>query len=535
MPIIPIIPSVNTCMKLTSTNTTTTTTTANPMPVLVVNTTQLQLFADVCSTVTSVPESVPAPIMNSLVSATKVVTNESLPNPVAAAVMNLAIPTTIPISSIPGPIMSINTTGMIEDCAEDKGNMSEPLEDDAVIENDLEQQQLDESAGKRKSMEIPLFVDEELKTEEEVHAKLDLDENEVKIVDASEENVTVNEEVGDGGVKAVEPMECGSSLTSPKHVMKTHFDDVMMSETTSTCSGSRQVESSDTSLISNAELAEFKNAHEKELTCADIMLLCDYLPLEHGRKALQLLAEFHWLRINAQVLCKNRSRKPSLATTPTAGDSCDKELVGSNSPDKLENSLEGNGRKSNGSYAIFRPQPSCRFSATSVLANLFRMINNCFTATCECVPVELSRFTSIDGKRSTRFRVCKQHCPRQRTNGYNRPPLTYTTIAGPLLIRFLVQSLTNSFRALKWLQNDWQKVFPHPRICRVVNKGPDCSKSTTPFASTNSRRRDTALMNSYCLSLSHHSLPNTIASTLLLSLIGSVSERIRQGERHRSL
>ncbi|XP_038116342.1 uncharacterized protein LOC119768871 isoform X1 [Culex quinquefasciatus] len=81
------------------------------------------------------------------------------------------------------------------DCAEDKGNMSEPLEDDAVIENDLEQQQLDESAGKRKSMEIPLFVDEELKTEEEVQAKLDLDENEVKIVDASEENVTVNEEV----------------------------------------------------------------------------------------------------------------------------------------------------------------------------------------------------------------------------------------------------------------------------------------------------------------------------------------------------
>uniref|UniRef100_A0A8D8F4P9 protein O-GlcNAcase n=1 Tax=Culex pipiens TaxID=7175 RepID=A0A8D8F4P9_CULPI len=336
MPIIPIIPSVNTCMTLTSTSTTTTTT-ANPMPVPEVNTTQLQLFADVCSTVTSAPESVPAPIMNSLVSATKVVTNESLPNPVAAAVTNLAIPTTIPISSIPGPIMSIKTTdASIEDCGggEDKGNMSEPLEDDAVIENDLEQQQLDESTEKRKSLEIPLLVDEELKTEEEVQAKLDLDDNEVKMVDASEENMTVNDEVvinqvkinieeNDGGVKAVEPMECGSSLTSPKHVMKTHFDDVMMSETTSTCSGSMQVESSDTSLVSNAEMAEFKNAHEKELTCADIMLLCDlfYLPFEHGSKALQLLAEFHWLKINAQVLCKNRSRKPSLATTPTAGDS----------------------------------------------------------------------------------------------------------------------------------------------------------------------------------------------------------------------
>ncbi|EDS34718.1 conserved hypothetical protein [Culex quinquefasciatus] len=132
--------------------TTRSSTPANSMPVLEVNTTQLQLFADVCSTVTSAPESVPAPIMNSLVSATKVVTNESLPNPVAAAVMNLAIP------SIPGPIMSINTTDVIEDCAEDKGNMSEPLEDDAVIENDLEQQQLDKSAEKRKPLEIYGFV-----------------------------------------------------------------------------------------------------------------------------------------------------------------------------------------------------------------------------------------------------------------------------------------------------------------------------------------------------------------------------------------
>lgn len=332
MPIIPIIPSVNTCMTLTSTSTTTTTT-ANPLPVPEVNTTQLQLFADVCSTVTSAPESVPAPIMNSLVSATKVVTNESLPNPVAAAVTNLSIPATIPISSIPGPIMSIKTS---------TPSAGEPLEADAVIENDLEQQQLDESSEKRKSQEIPLLVDEELKTEEE-QAKLELDENEVKMVDASEseEKMTVNDEVvinqvkinieedDDGGAKgasavAVEPMECGSSLTSPKHVMKTHFDDVMMSETTSTCSGSMQVESSDTSLISNAEMAEFKTAHEKELTPADITLLCDlfYLPFEHGSKALQLLTEFQWLKMNAQVLCKNRSRKPSLATTPSDASKC---------------------------------------------------------------------------------------------------------------------------------------------------------------------------------------------------------------------
>lgn len=46
MPIIPILPSVNTCMSLTTT-TSSTTTTAIP----VVPTNQLQALADVCSTV----------------------------------------------------------------------------------------------------------------------------------------------------------------------------------------------------------------------------------------------------------------------------------------------------------------------------------------------------------------------------------------------------------------------------------------------------------------------------------------------------
>lgn len=279
MPIIPIIPSVNTCMTLTSTNTTTTTS-ANTMAVPEVNTTQLQLFADVCSTVTSAPENVPAPIMNSLVSATKVITNDSLPNPMAAAVTNMSIPTTIPISSIPVPIMSIKavegvendvaTQGLIDktksESSEDSTDIKgKPLEEDAIIENDLEQKKLDESSEKRKSSssEIPLVEDEEFKSKEEIDGEekedsevkmLDLEENEVKMVDASEmtdgdevvvnrvrinvedEDVKVDEvfsSANPSGGTCAEPMECGSNLTSPKHVMKTHFDDVMMSETTS--------------------------------------------------------------------------------------------------------------------------------------------------------------------------------------------------------------------------------------------------------------------------------------------------------------
>ncbi|XP_058467226.1 protein O-GlcNAcase [Malaya genurostris] len=382
MPIIPIIPSVNTCMTLTSTSTTTTTS-ANPLPVPEVNTTQLQLFADVCSTVTSAPESIPAPIMNSLVSATKVVTNESLPNPMAAAVNNITIPTTIPVSSIPMPIMSIKHA-VCEDLSIKKSSTEdgngletqsnsrnvEPLEADEVIENDLEQKHLDESTEKRKppSMEIPLLVDEETDVEETKKIKkqntaesqmveggedrsdyeakmLDLEENEVKMVDASEteEKMTVNDEIIANQVKiliededvkvdevfnsnspcsatagvCVEPMECGSNLTSPKHMMKTHFDDVLMSETTSTCSGAMQVESSDTSLTSNAEMTDDKSISDKDITASDIMLLCDlfYLPFEHGSKALQLLTEFYWLKTNANVLCR-RVRK-TVATSAT--------------------------------------------------------------------------------------------------------------------------------------------------------------------------------------------------------------------------
>ncbi|XP_058813212.1 protein O-GlcNAcase [Topomyia yanbarensis] len=392
MPIIPIIPSVNTCMTLTSTSTSTTTST-NALPVPEVNTTQLQLFADVCSTVTSAPESISAPIMNSLVSATKVVTNESLPNPMAA-VISIAIPTTIPVSSIPMPIMSIKQTEC-EDLSikktatdEDKGleinadsRVIEPLEADEVIENDLEQKHLDESTEKRvsPSSDIPLLVDEEFKTKEEAEAEeakrlkgpnpaelgmmvggeerpddevkmLDLEENEVKMVDAteSEEKMTVNDEVivnqvkihiEDDDVKVdevfnrsspcsttvgvcVEPMECGSNLTSPKHVMKTHFDDVLMSETTSTCSGAMQVESSDTSLTSNAEMTDDKSISDKDITTNDIMLLCDlfYLPFEHGSRALQLLTEFYWLKTNAHVLCRRIRKENTTVTTRNAVD-----------------------------------------------------------------------------------------------------------------------------------------------------------------------------------------------------------------------
>ncbi|XP_026668994.1 protein O-GlcNAcase isoform X2 [Ceratina calcarata] len=71
---IPIIPSVNTCMSLTSTTTTTTTPAlATPTPVTTSN--HLQALAEVCSSVTTTDGFVPppVPVMNSLVSETTVI------------------------------------------------------------------------------------------------------------------------------------------------------------------------------------------------------------------------------------------------------------------------------------------------------------------------------------------------------------------------------------------------------------------------------------------------------------------------------
>ncbi|XP_054726766.1 protein O-GlcNAcase [Anastrepha obliqua] len=105
MPIIPIIPSINTCMSLTTTTTTSTSTKTITVPE--VNTTQLQALADVCSTVnSSVINPIGNPVMNSLVSPTKVVTNDDIVNPISTSVAsNIELPKKIPISIVAVPIM----------------------------------------------------------------------------------------------------------------------------------------------------------------------------------------------------------------------------------------------------------------------------------------------------------------------------------------------------------------------------------------------------------------------------------------------
>lgn len=94
---VPIIPSINTCMSLTTTTTTTSTGTAP-----VVNSNQLQALAEVCSTVgVQAPDGiVPGPVMNSLVSETKVVCNDSIPNPITPVPVPVAVPLNKEVKSI---------------------------------------------------------------------------------------------------------------------------------------------------------------------------------------------------------------------------------------------------------------------------------------------------------------------------------------------------------------------------------------------------------------------------------------------------
>ncbi|KAG4073125.1 hypothetical protein HA402_002514 [Bradysia odoriphaga] len=276
MPVIPIIPSVNTCMSLTTQTTITTSTSA----IKVLETNQLQALAEVCSVVTgSDPITLPNVVMNSLVSTTKIVTNDAIPNPIVSTVSNSALPSIpVPVSSIgiPLPIMAMkddyDTSQTDEEKIIDDGNKN--------LNN----------AGDNQDEETEAMPVEDEPTE--------------SVDDISKMKPPNNGELmADDSYPLTEPMEC---TASPRHTQKCASEDVVMSENVSTSSsaGSMQ-EGSDTSLQSNAEMVEDSEVpFDKTITASDIALLCDlfYLPFEHGNRALQLLNEFNWLKSNACVL-----------------------------------------------------------------------------------------------------------------------------------------------------------------------------------------------------------------------------------------
>ncbi|GLV34255.1 O-GlcNAcase [Carabus blaptoides fortunei] len=260
---VPIIPSINTCMSITTT-TTSCSTTATSATHTGVSTNQLQALAEVCSTVTVnevFVSPVPGPVMNSLISETKVVCNESIPNPIT--------PVPIPIPVIPA-------------------DPNDPTSSKAITI--LNGHHIKKKADKP-----------ECKTDSPMNTELN---HTVPSVDLSPLS----------SMSPTEPMDCNSTPNvSPAHAVKSlsSNEDVAMSENTSTSSTSMQVETVTEDQHASMTVESDTNKADNQLTHEDLALLCDlfYLPFEHGGQGLQLLQEFNWLKSNAHVVIASNNAK----------------------------------------------------------------------------------------------------------------------------------------------------------------------------------------------------------------------------------
>lgn len=182
--------------------------------------------------------SMPNVVMNSLVSPTKVITNDVIPNPITA-IHPISLPQSLPVTSIGLPVSVMNVK-MAEndavakldgrsnelDTTEDeklsetkKSDESMPVEDDSIIEM---AQKIEENIS-----EADVYVAE----------PIEIITDNVKSVEDSliiEQPINKNDGLNTSGdhLSTTEPMECASvnSMASPKHIMAT---DVIMAESVS--------------------------------------------------------------------------------------------------------------------------------------------------------------------------------------------------------------------------------------------------------------------------------------------------------------
>lgn len=241
MPIIPIIPSINTCMSLTTT--TTTSTNSKTVTVPQVNTTQLQALADVCSTVNSSSVNpISNAVMNSLVSPTKVVTNEDILNPISTNIAsNIELPKKIPISIVSVPIMATKEVSDTEsEDMRDTDNEVSPIKQEDIMEKPVAH-----PISENNDKEILPEIDAEQETAK-AEEKLDQDVTiEEKPTEADISGLPIDAMLDDNNLSPLstgnEPMECSSSVTSqisPKDdavkVLNTSpNEDIVMAETSS--------------------------------------------------------------------------------------------------------------------------------------------------------------------------------------------------------------------------------------------------------------------------------------------------------------
>ncbi|XP_048486541.1 protein O-GlcNAcase isoform X2 [Plutella xylostella] len=290
VPIIPIVPSVNTCMTLVSCCTTLSTTQAC---IPTVSTSQLQaLHPPTVTTAMEAVNPVSNPVMNSLVSASTVILNDAIPNPIIPmASSNINIPAELPVSTLPVPILGLKTL-LFKAHDQENGDKS----DDTMSDKPVQSPEGISDSLVNDSLESPSFIEQMNKKE-----KADMDDGDQIIVDDEKE-------FGHNGVMSIgeTPPRLSPSRDAAEPLDADAPSDVNMADAVSE-NGSMQVEPSHSPLSTDmmveaadaadtqddAQIAESSTA----LTTDDLMLLCElfYLPFEHGSRALRLLHDYHWL------------------------------------------------------------------------------------------------------------------------------------------------------------------------------------------------------------------------------------------------
>lgn len=233
---VPIIPSINTCMSLTTTTSTNTSsqnlsgttlvasgsTQTSTTAISLVNTTQLQALAEVCSNVggptNDFMNPLPTPVMNSLVSETKVICNDQIPNPITPTVIPLSLSsiTNNPDPTAKLPILS-GTHIKLESIKSDHG-----LKNGSC------------NGHFKNTGDSPMSA-------------------------VGQESISGGD-ISPSSLSPAEEMDCYSTPMCSPHQNKNVAtgsgnsgltEDVAMSENTSTCSGSMQVESHDVTASTN--------------------------------------------------------------------------------------------------------------------------------------------------------------------------------------------------------------------------------------------------------------------------------------------
>lgn len=247
-----------------SLTTTTSTTTTSKVPE--VNTIQLQALAEVCSTVTGAEPLVTVPniVMNSLVSPTKVVTDDTLTNPIVSSSISLpAFP--VPITSLGIPLMTMrsddNDAGgdvgkkspglgeridieedKLSDAKKDELMPIEELDDDAVVQMAAQIEEniaeIDEDVDDRASAALKVNAETSPPSDGETKQLVNGTEPEEGMA-VVETNFPLNNSNNSNNINnnTTEPMECAPPATnpmaSPKHINV--VNDVNMLESVSVC------------------------------------------------------------------------------------------------------------------------------------------------------------------------------------------------------------------------------------------------------------------------------------------------------------